>query len=158
MPDAALATALVGKLKAELRAELESLASASSAATAAQQKGDGQPQTVWELVGSPHIDTPAYRTLDATVARVLSRFLLNGDGSRACMCGQRRHEGSRGARFVGWLVLHHAHMHAACALVLRCYCLSLWPVHPLPARWLLCCSEECGQCGHLWVSRGRKRA
>lgn len=93
VPDAALAAQLMSKLKAQLRAELAPLLPAkASAASEAQQAGGALP-SIWELAGQPHVDDPAYLTLDATVTRVLSRFLLNGDGSRACVCGQRRGEG-----------------------------------------------------------------
>ena len=105
MQDAALAAALINKLKEQLRAELAPLAAnasptgagAGAGAAQQQQQADGQQLSVWEMVGRPHIDAQAYRTLDATVSRVIARFLLNGDSSRACMCGQRRGGGSPGA-------------------------------------------------------------
>ena len=104
--DAALAAALIDKLKEQLRAELAPLAAnasstgagAGAGAGAAQQQADGQQLSVWEMVGRPHIDAQAYRALDATVSRIIARFLLNGDGSRACMCGERRAGGSPGAQ------------------------------------------------------------
>ena len=98
--NATLRAALVDKLTEQLRAELAPLvANASSAGVQQQQQpADGQELSAWEMVGSPHIDNPAYRSLDATVSRVVSRFLLNPDGTRACVCGQRRGGGSPGAQ------------------------------------------------------------
>ena len=100
--NATFRAALVDKLTEQLRAELAPLvANASSAGAGAaqqQQQADGQELSAWEMVGSPHIDNPAYRSLDATVSRVVSRFLLNPDATRACVCGQRRGGGSPGAQ------------------------------------------------------------
>lgn len=88
--DAALAGLLVDKLKQQLAEALAGVAANASAEAAPRQA------PILQLAGSPHVDDPKWLQLDRLVTKVLARFVLRADGSRACMCGKQVFLGSPG--------------------------------------------------------------
>lgn len=82
VPDAALVGPMVDKLKQQLADAL------APVATQATEAAPLRLTPLVQLAGSPHVDDPRWRQLDRLVTRVLARFALHADGSRACKCGR----------------------------------------------------------------------